>query len=29
MGLDDPEALGHFLDNCDYLLEASNSGGER
>jgi hypothetical protein len=27
MGLDNPEALGHFVDNCDYLLEASDSGG--
>jgi hypothetical protein len=28
MGLDDLEALGHYLDNCNYLLEASNSGGK-
>jgi hypothetical protein len=28
MGLDDLETLSHYLDNYDYLLEASNSGEE-
>jgi hypothetical protein len=28
VGLDDPEELDHFLDSCDYLLEASDSEGE-
>lgn len=27
IGLDDPGALAHFLDNCDHLLEASDSRG--
>jgi hypothetical protein len=28
MGLDDPKTLGHYLNNYDYLLEASNSEGK-
>jgi hypothetical protein len=28
ISLDDPKALGHFLDNRDHLLEALDSGGE-
>lgn len=28
ISMDDPEALGHFLSKCDYLMEASNSGWE-
>jgi hypothetical protein len=28
ISLDDPEALSHFLDNRDHLLEASDFGGE-
>jgi hypothetical protein len=28
ISLNDPKALGHFLDNCDHLLEATDFGGE-